>query len=80
MEMYGSHLVRLQQLQAWLAAGWVIEEPILVRSAFYEPGGRVCAFEIVVKQQNARRVIALPDAPDVQQFLGDQQLALLTID
>jgi len=70
---------RLDQLQAWMAAGWQIEEPVLLRSAYYGISGRVCVFEIVVNHKGERRVVALHDVPEVQTFLSQQQLAVLDV-
>lgn len=70
---------RMSQLQAWLDAGWWIEEPVLQRSAYHGLNGRVWAFEIVVRRSEQRQVIVLPDAPPVHQFLQQQHLAVLDL-
>lgn len=80
MEHPSSDLVRLHQLQVWLAAGWTIEEPVLQRSAYYAQRGRVAAFEVVVRQRGERRAIVLPDVPDVHRFFDARRLAVLNLD
>lgn len=70
---------RLAQLQSWIAAGWQIEEPVLLRSAYYGIRGRVCAFEVVVNCQGERRVVALHDVPEVQAFLSQHDLSILDV-
>lgn len=79
MASVGSDNQRLSQLQAWLDAGWVIEEPVLQRSVYHGLNGRVCAFEVVVRHRERRQVIALHDAPDVQLFLLQRRLAVLDL-
>lgn len=79
-EAQQTQLVQLDQLQTWLRGGWAIEEPVLCRSVVYDRRGRVCAYEVVVRQQYARRVIALPDVPDVHEFLRQQQIGVLHLD
>lgn len=70
---------RLNQLEAWLAADWQIEEPVLQRNAYHGPHGRTCAFEVVLINAGERRVIGLRDAPAVQEFLLRQRLAILEL-
>lgn len=73
------HNPRLSQLEAWLRAGWQIEEPVLQRSAYHGAAGRICVFEVVVNHCGDRHVIALADEPDVYTFLDRHRLAILDV-
>lgn len=77
-ERYGGHQ-RLAQVEEWLAAGWEIEEPVLHRSAYLRPDGRVCAFELILARRGERRAIALHDVPVVQLFLAQRSLTVLDL-
>ncbi len=79
MERAGSGEPRLDQLRSWLMAGWVIEEPVLQRSIYHGIHGRVTGFEVVVERGGERRVVALRDVPEVQNFMLERGLTVLEL-
>lgn len=79
MSSGAAYSARLGQVSSWLDAGWQIEEPVIQRSVYYTNAGRVCALELVLSSGDARRVVALEDAPAVQAFLKQRQLRVLDL-
>lgn len=79
MQVERTQMERLALLESWLLGGWWIEEPVLQRSVYHGLHGRVCAFEVILSHADERRVLALHDGPDVQQFLAEHQLTVLNV-
>jgi hypothetical protein len=70
---------RLQWLQSQIAAGWRLEAPVLERSVYVSADGRASAFEFVLRHERDYQVIAIPDCPEVRDFLQEQQLASVVL-
>ncbi|MBA3944644.1 MAG: hypothetical protein H0X37_08795 [Herpetosiphonaceae bacterium] len=70
---------RLSQLMTWITDGWRVEEPILQRSMLHCRTGSICAFEVVVRRDDERRVIALMDDHAVQLWLEQANFHVLHI-
>lgn len=71
------HITRLQQLQAYLAAGWQIEAPVLERRTFHGRAGATRVLEVILRAGDHRNLLTLHADPAVEQFIRDQQIAVL---
>ncbi len=73
------NVTRLQQLQAYLAAGWQIEAPVLERSALHGRAGATRVLEVILRAGEHRNLLALPADPAVEQFIREQQIAVVDV-
>ena len=68
---------RFQWLQSQIAAGWRLEGPVLERAVYIN--GRASAFEFILRHERDCQVIAVPDCPEVRDFLQERQLASVAL-
>lgn len=70
---------RFRWLQRQIAAGWRLEAPVLERSVFVSANDRASAFEFVLRHERGYQVIAVPDCPEVRDFLQERQIASVAL-
>jgi len=70
---------RFQWLLNQIAAGWRLEGPVLERSVYISANGRASAFEFILRHECDCQVIAVPDCPEVRDFLRERQLVSIAL-
>jgi hypothetical protein len=63
----------LALLEQMLAAGWSIENPVVLRPAW---ATRERCYHFVLHRLTQRSLVVLPDAPEIHRFLRLHQLTL----
>ncbi|MBC8159929.1 MAG: hypothetical protein H7Z42_01810 [Roseiflexaceae bacterium] len=68
---------RLALLRAQLRGGWNLEMPVFEHAVYSGPTGQASAFEFVLRSQGNTQILAVPDSPELQQFLEEYSLAVI---
>lgn len=70
---------RLHQIMTWLSQGWQIEEPVLQRTILHGAAGSSGAFEVVMRRNDERRVLALNASSSIEDWLAQRSVSVLNI-
>ena len=69
---------RLEWLKWQLAQGWRVESPVIERTLYYSVPGQDSTLEFILRHENGYQVVAIPDCPELQTFIKEQALAVVS--
>lgn len=69
---------RFVQLMKALAAGWEIDEPVLVRATWRETNSTSGTYHFVLRQKTQDRttLLSLPPSPELLTFLANRKISV----
>ena len=70
---------RLDWLKQQLAHGWQIDTPVIQRPVRQGFRAQPSAYEFILRQEWGCQVVAVPECPEVQHFLSEHDLGVVTL-
>ncbi len=72
---------RFVQLMKALAAGWEIDEPVLVRATWRETNSNSGIYHFVLRQkmQDRTTLLSLPPSPELLTFLANRKISVTSL-
>lgn len=69
---------RFVQLMKALAAGWEIDEPVLIRATWRETNSASGTYHFVLRQKTQDRttLLSLPPSPELLTFLANRKISV----
>lgn len=72
---------RFIQLMKALAAGWEIDEPVLIRATWREANSNSGTYHFVLRQKTQDRttLLSLPPSPELLTFLAHRKISVTSL-
>ena len=67
----------LEALELLLAAGWQIDQPVLVRLSWSHQRSDALAYHFILARDARRSLVVIPDSPQLQRFLIEHSIAVV---
>ena len=66
----------LETLELLLAAGWQIDQPVLVRLSWSHQRSDALAYHFILARDTRRSLVVIADSPQLQCFLTEHSIAV----
>jgi hypothetical protein len=70
---------RLNDLMGRMREGWTLMAPVIERADYHGSSSPTSAFEFVLRHELGCQVIAVPDCPQLRQFLDERGLDVVAL-